>query len=73
MLGLLTNWKTTLAGAGTILAALADIATSASHGTVSPNLATDLTGILVGLGLVAAKDGSTPGPVGPTGPAGKSS
>ena len=56
MLALLTNWKTTLAGAAVVLAALADVATYAAKGTVSPNISTDLTAVLGGLGLVAAKD-----------------
>ena len=70
---MLTNWKTTAAGLAAILSALADVATSASHGTISGNLSTDITAAIAGIGLLFAKDASTPGPTGPTGPAGKSS
>lgn len=57
---LLTNWKTTLAGAATILTALGTLATNISNGNISSSTtATAIAAILGGLGLVAAKDGSS--------------
>lgn len=57
MNSVLTNWKTTLAGAAAILAALGDIAGHLSTGSVgSGSIETDVVTILAGLGLVAAKD-----------------
>jgi hypothetical protein len=56
----LTNWKTTAAGAATILTALADMTTAFSHGTISGNLSTDMTAILAGIGLIFAKDATAP-------------
>lgn len=59
MNSVLTNWKTTLAGAATILTALGDIASHLSSGSVgSGSIETDIVTILAGVGLVAAKDAS---------------
>lgn len=52
----LANWKTTAAGLGAICAALADVLTAASHGTITGNLAADATGVIAGVGLIFAKD-----------------
>jgi hypothetical protein len=59
----LTNWKTTAAGAATILTALADLTTAFSHGTISGNLSTDVTAILAGIGLIFAKDATAVTPI----------
>jgi len=60
MNSVLTNWKTTLAGAATILTALGDIASHLSTGSVgSGSIETDVVTILAGLGLVAAKDANS--------------
>lgn len=59
MNAILTNWKTSLAGAGVILGALADLATHLSTGNTS-TLGADLMTILSGLGLVGAHDATTP-------------
>ena len=56
---MLNNWKTSAAGVAAILSALADVATAASHGTISGNLATDVTGLIAGVGLLFAKDSSS--------------
>jgi len=48
----LTSWQTTLAGVATILAALANYFTTAD----SPDLATLITAVLAGVGLIVAKD-----------------
>ena len=54
MNSVLTNWKTTLAGAAAILTALGDIASHLSAGSVgSGAIETDIVTILAGLGLVA--------------------
>lgn len=52
----MTNWKTTCAGVGTILAALADIATALGHGTITQNLTADIAAIIAGVGLILAND-----------------
>lgn len=52
----MTNWKTTAAGIGAILGALADIATGLGHGTITTNLTTDVAAIIAGVGLILAKD-----------------
>lgn len=56
---MLTNWKTTAAGVASILTALADLATAFSQGNISGNLATDVTAIIAGVGLLFAKDASS--------------
>lgn len=55
------NWKTSLAGAASILSALADVATSASQGQISGHLEADITAVIVGVGLLFAKDATTVG------------
>jgi hypothetical protein len=56
-MNMLVNWRTTAAGAATILGALADMCAQYASGHVDPvRLWTDLTAIAAGLGLVAAKD-----------------
>jgi hypothetical protein len=52
------NWKTSLAGLGAILTALADVAHSLSTGAPI-NWSADLPAIVGGVGLLLAKDGST--------------
>lgn len=60
MASLFTNWKTTLAGVGAILSGLGTLATSVSSGhTTSTTIATTIAAVLSGLGLFAAKDGSS--------------
>lgn len=60
MNSVLTNWKTTLAGAAAILTALGDIAGHLSTGNVgSGSIETDVVTILAGIGLVAAKDANS--------------
>lgn len=60
MNSVLTNWKTTLAGAATILTAFGDIASHLSSGSIgSGSIETDVVTILAGFGLVAAKDGNS--------------
>ena len=54
----LSNWKTTSAGLALIAGALGDVLTSASHGTLSPNLSADLTALVGGVGLIFAGDAS---------------
>lgn len=56
MKSLLTNWKTTLAGVAAILTAAAHIANS---GHFDPS--TDGTALMVGLGLIMAKDHNADG------------
>lgn len=57
---ILTNWRTTAAGAATILAALADVAAQIAAGHADPaRLWADGMAIFAGLGLVQAKDGGT--------------
>lgn len=53
------NWKTTAAGIGAILTALADILTGVGHGTITANLTADVTAIIAGIGLIVAKDAHT--------------
>jgi hypothetical protein len=56
---MLVNWKTTIAGLPAIMIAAGDILHMAVTGEFDPSrLGTDVIGILVGLGLVAAKDGA---------------
>lgn len=57
----LENWKTTAAGIAAICTALADIATGIAHGTITTNLAADISGIVVGVGLIFARDSHTGG------------
>lgn len=52
---ILANWKTTLAGVGTILSALGDIAASFSKGNTG-HIQADITAIIAGIGLLVAKD-----------------
>ena len=62
MKSFLTNWKTTSAGVGAILAALADFLTQVSTKGIDPNrLGADLMGIITGIGLIMAKDGNVTG------------
>jgi hypothetical protein len=58
---ILLNWKSSSAGFGTILAAVADILTYAGKGQLTPNLVADILGISTGIGLIAAKDSSVTG------------
>lgn len=50
------NWKTTAAGAAAILGALTDMVTALSHGVITSDLTMDITAIITGIGLIAAKD-----------------
>lgn len=54
---ILTNYKTTAAGATMILGAVTDMLNSVAHGTPL-NLPADLTAITGGIGLIAAGDSS---------------
>lgn len=58
---LLTSWKTSAAGAGLILGALADLATALGQGHASSNLEADVAAIITGVGLLAAKDSNVTG------------
>jgi hypothetical protein len=55
---LTTNWKTTLSGLGMILTALGDVAHALSTGTAI-NWGVDVSAIIGGIGLIAAKDSTT--------------
>jgi hypothetical protein len=58
---ILTNWKTSLAGAVPILGALTDLAAMASSGHWDGNhLLADLTALGAGVGLLFAKDAGSP-------------
>jgi len=55
------NWKTTMAGIGAILIAVgAAVKAFATVGIGAVDLATTLTAITAGIGLIAAKDASNP-------------
>lgn len=53
-MNLLKNWKTTLAGLGTLLVVVGHIMTSASHGAGIS--AGDLSALVLGIGAIFAKD-----------------
>ena len=57
---MLTNWKTTLAGIGTILGALGDIAHGVSTGNFS-NISIDIGLIAGAVGLILAADAKKTG------------
>lgn len=59
---ILANWKTSVAGAATILTALADILGMFKTGNTA-TLPADYAAIIAGLGLIFAHD-STPKPTG---------
>lgn len=60
----MTNWKTTITGVGTILAALGLIGTMLKTGGFDVNTMTlAITQIIAGIGLIGAKDAGAP-PVG---------
>ena len=52
------NWKTNSAGVVAMLGAFVDIGTNLAHKT-QPNWQLDLSAIVIGAGLLFAKDGST--------------
>ena len=56
MESILANWKTTAAGAAAILTALGDALTQISAGHFSSSLDADLAAVVVGIGLILAKD-----------------
>jgi len=59
---LLMNWKTSLAGAAAILTALGDVLTQLGSGNVgSGAIEKDLLAIIVGVGLLSAKDSNVTG------------
>jgi hypothetical protein len=63
MNALLTNWKTSLAGAVPVLGALTDLATMASSGHWDGNhLLADMTALGAGIGLLFAKDATAQRP-----------
>lgn len=55
MITLLQNWKTTLAGTGMLLGAIAHLLTALSNGDTS-TIWHDYLAIIAGWGLIAAKD-----------------
>jgi hypothetical protein len=62
LLSLLVNWKTTLAGVGTLAGAIATVATTLSKGTLDQQTLTTLfSTVLAGIGLIAAKDSNVTG------------
>jgi len=60
MEAVLANWKTTSAGVAAILVAVADMLSGFSTGNTG-HLAADITAIIGGVGLIAAKDAVTKG------------
>ena len=55
MMNMLANWKTTLAGAGVVIGALAHLLTALSTGDTS-TVFHDIMAMLAGLGLVSSQD-----------------
>ena len=53
---IIANWKTSAGGIALILGAVSDVLSFAAKGELSPNLNTDLTALVSGVGLIAAKD-----------------
>ena len=59
---MLVNWKTSLAGAAAVLTALGDMLTQIGSGNIgSGAIEKDFLAIVVGVGLLAAKDSNVTG------------
>ena len=56
MESILANWKTTAAGVAAVLTALGHALAQVSAGNFSSSLDADLTAVVVGIGLIFAKD-----------------